>query len=378
MMQLNAARGRMNRRRFLGMLGLGTTGLSLMGGTILAPTAEATPALVAIAVVQTAVSIVKLFSIGGNDRASQIGSMLEAISKELVTIEAGIQEILQRLDEIKELIGEIPEAVVQETQRAEITGLLTVYTLTMETYARDSKDKGIAFSRAKNIPPLENQVIIPLKKSVAILTGYHASGMVPIICATSYVHVKAMILANYTKNDLIPVLGMYQKWLKVMVGRLTNEITERNESLNGLQDKMEGLTHPFSCTGRVPSNLYKGITETYSPSLVVREFDPQVSIAASEMIAKKLMPASQVPNYNEFSLNQRTSLVAIDTLDPMPPDAINACAKKIDGLRQAFKAAAAPLPEMALQLMSRRALKFAAETTLNALIKQQRQIERLG
>jgi len=107
-MHLNAPRGHMNRRRFLGVLGLGTTGLSLLDGTIFAPPANAIAPMVVIAIVQTAISIVKLFSSKEGDQASQVGSMLAAISRELVAIEAGIQEILKRLDEIKELIGEIP------------------------------------------------------------------------------------------------------------------------------------------------------------------------------------------------------------------------------------------------------------------------------
>jgi hypothetical protein len=364
----------MNRRRFLGMLGLGTTGLSLLGGTILAPTAEATPALVAIQVVQTAISIAKLFG-GGGDLASQIGSMLAAISKELSAIEVGIQEILNRLDEIKELIGEIPKAVVQETERAKITGLLTLYTLQMETYARDCEDQGVAFSQAKNIPPLENQVIIPLKLSVAILTGYHASGMVPIICAASYVHVKAMILANYTKNDLLPVLGMYQRWLKERVELLTYEIGEKSGSMQGLKEKLEGLTQPspFKCAYSTPAHpSYDGSAETWSASIVYREIDPHVSLAAGDMVANRLMNWYQVPGYAELALTKMNSFLS-------GPEVIQSfCPEVIDGKRQTFKATAEQFPEIGLQLMSRRALKYAAETTLNALNEQQQRIEQLG
>jgi len=183
-----------------------------------------------------------------------------------------------------------------------------------------------------------------------------------------------MILANYSKNDLLPVLGMYQKWLKEMVELLTNEITEENESIEGLQAKIEAFFSVFDCTYPTPGAV-QWSDETWSATTIYHDVDPQVSVAAGEMIADKIMPWDQVPHSAELLLTKMQYMVYTGGPFQPPPDT---CSGQVDSRRQAFKAVADPLPELGLKLMSRRALKHAAETTLNALIEQQKVIEQLG
>lgn len=172
--------------------------------------AAISPATVVL-IVNTALSVAQLFSGGGsvNDLLRLQVEMLKHIEAELAVIQQGILEILNRLDQIEQLIGKIPEQVVVELYRAKVSALNGRYTEILNTYNADVKDKGIAYARSKNQPELEDELLKPLRESRDILMTYSSFSLVPIICTASFVETHAMIMANYRTSRMAQAMTRY-------------------------------------------------------------------------------------------------------------------------------------------------------------------------
>ena len=193
-----------SRRRFLGIVTRGLMGVGALGcGAFLATPAAAIAPAVALLIAQTAISVVRLFSHGDDGIGSLMRlqvEMLMQISQQLEAIQAGVLEILNRLDQVEALIGRIPEQVVVELYRAKIAGLNGRYDELMATYKRDVDSNGIAYAQSNNAAELESELLKPLREARDVLMTYHSFGLVPILCSASFVETHAMIMANYRKS----------------------------------------------------------------------------------------------------------------------------------------------------------------------------------
>lgn len=347
-----------------------------------------------IAIIQTAISIAQMFSSGSEKGIGELlqkqVAMLQAISKQLAAIQQGIIQILNSLEEVKVLIGEIPKEVVLETQRAEIAGLLTVYSQRMETYFADEQEQGVKFAQDNNVVQIERDVIAPLNKSVAIILPYYASGMVPIVCAAAYVHSEAMILANYRKHVTTPILRMYENWLNAMIKLLSAEIEEKERSIVELRKKVQ-LDDTYDCkllaaaTSRQPPTTVRATFKTVHAKTEYEDPEQQIQEASSEMIMKGMLPAELRP--------VKAVLKTVDISGPMYASmmgaavtpqgksrewftamAHNECSSAETTKRQIVESTAPELYEASLQLMSRRALNYAAKTTLVSIGELQAKI----
>ena len=93
--------------------------------------------------------------------------MLKHIEAELGVIEKGIQEILTRLDELKEIVGELPKQVVIEENRIAIEGLSSRFGEVRETYI----EEGGSLTPQLDTE-LQNDLISPLRSARDKLMSY--------------------------------------------------------------------------------------------------------------------------------------------------------------------------------------------------------------
>lgn len=116
--------------------------LAGLGGLVSGLTVPFGPArafepMTALLVVNTAMGVMRLMSGpqgGAGDLMAIQMEMLKQISAQLSAIQKGVLEILDRLDRLEQLIGELPKQVVFELYRARISGLNARYKELMATY----------------------------------------------------------------------------------------------------------------------------------------------------------------------------------------------------------------------------------------------------
>lgn len=216
----------MDRRHFLRLLQRGFFGsIALSFGPAVLPAYAVDPAT-AVLVVNTAISVAKLFSQGPGiaDLLRLQVEMLKQISAQLGAIQNGVLEILNRLDQIEQLIGQVPEKVVIELYRAKVAGLNGRYTEIMATYKADVDKLGIDYAQKTNGPELEMELLKPLREARDILMTYSSFSLVPIVCSACFVETHAMIMANYRHSRMVEAMHRYRDWL-ISVSEGTTEAT---------------------------------------------------------------------------------------------------------------------------------------------------------
>jgi hypothetical protein len=220
------------RRLFLGQLSRAFLGAAALGMSPFLPQANAIAPLVAVAIVQTAISVAGLFSHGGDGTESLLRlqvEMLKHIEGELSVIEKGIQEILSRLDELKEMVGELPKQVVIEENRIAIEGLSARYGEVRATYIETGRRLTHQLETE-----LERDLISPLRSARDKLMSYPQPQilLIPTICTACFVESLAMAMANTSPERTKQARKRYRDWL-VAVSTDTSE--------NTLQGKIRSL-----------------------------------------------------------------------------------------------------------------------------------------
>ncbi len=158
-------RGQMHRRHFLSRAGGTLSALYAGGGALLVPRqARAVEPGTVVTILQVVSSVVGLFRQSGPGLADLMAlntEMLKQMSAQLGAIQAGVSEILTRLDDLKTLIGEVPAQTVIELYKATIAGKESRYMELLKTYQADSASAGLEKARAAMLPELTAGVLTP-------------------------------------------------------------------------------------------------------------------------------------------------------------------------------------------------------------------------
>jgi len=383
-----------SRRSFLALTARTLLGAAILGFSPIVPRASANP-LAALAVVNTALSVAGLFSRGGGDIEALLHmqvEMLTQIEKELKTIEDGIQEILNRLNELKEIIGDMPEQVVKTWNEAIIQGSVKRYSDIRETYLAEGS------LSPQNKKDLEDGLIYPLKQARYTLMALPQPqfGLVPIICTACFIESLAMAMdvEGTSRKQRQVAIKDYRDWL-VQATRGKSEITLEGK-IAALREKQVQNTKAAYATP-TPVRCYTGefTEDTKRGGGFYRCFDYPRKIAVTptqgtsqtvdQMVKLGLMREDERPldiSYPPDTTNPPTS-----ELTPWPngyvgrfwwPDAHasiedpNPCAGTGHTLRcveleNADRAKVQKLSSLTsdgLQLISLRALRHAAVTTI--------------
>jgi hypothetical protein len=306
----------MDRRRFLRLLQCGIFGsVALSFGPAVQLAYAVDPGTV-ILVVNTALSVAKLFSQGPGvaDLLRLQVEMLKQISAQLNAIQSGVLEILNRLDQIEQLIGQIPEKVVIELYRAKVAGLNGRYTEIIATYKADVDKHGIEYAQTTNGPELETELLKPLREARDILMTYSSFSLVPIVCSACFVETHAMIMANYRHSRMLEAMHRYRDWLKTVSegtseATLTGAIAATQKAQTQDKGRIPGAEayechtqaavylpgSGSTCAGGsqpMAAGMYKSIH--FTPT-VQESIDPEVDKAVEGMIKSGVLPKEERP-----------------------------------------------------------------------------------
>jgi hypothetical protein len=235
-------------RRTLGLTGAVFCGLSFIATPVLA--IEVTAAL---AVINTALALGRLFSSSGSvaDLLKLQTQMLQTISAQIAVVQRGIDEILARLGEIQTMIGQLPAEVVNELYRRRLNALLGTYNEIMAAYEADVKAKGIATAHKQNVDELENELLKPLREVRSVLLTTPAYLNVPLLSAALHVEVHGMIMAGYRASRIKPALERYREWftktLRADAGSIEGRMAALREQRRVLSAEIPALAGRQEC-----------------------------------------------------------------------------------------------------------------------------------
>lgn len=194
-----------SRRGFLGHLLLpitaGTLAQKILGSNSPLPGAiraryAPVPFSTALSIAQFALGAGKLFQGSSSSGVSTIQiKMLQNISNQLEVMQREIVLILSDLEKIKEAIGEIPAATVQELKQMELQGNISHYDELMQTFVRyrlNSREFLRDQARKKEL----DELLVKIRSNRTTLTNY-----------TQYLHVPVLSSAAYMEFNCLQMLG---------------------------------------------------------------------------------------------------------------------------------------------------------------------------
>jgi hypothetical protein len=379
-----------SRRLFLSQFSRAILAAGAFGMSPFVPRANAIAPLVVVAIVQTAISVANLFSHGGDGIESLLRlqvEMLQQIQSELSIIEKQIQEILTRLEEIKEIIGELPKQVVIEQNRAAIEGLSSRFGEVRDTYIEEGR-----VLTPELETELQRDLISPIRYARDNLMAYPQPQffLVPTICSACFVETFAMGLANTSSERRKQALLRYRRWfLNVSRGKseaslegritalqqlqLADAKTARDAAANPTSTRCYTETHEEHFSSGLMSWWYKCYTDQISTTVTPMK-DASISEALDEMVRKHLLQPDEKPV--EVSISPTLLDVGVGRYTGTPrrsilqPDRCPGtgrtlvCSANDDSARANATTLSNNLTSNGLQLMSLHALRHAAERAI--------------
>jgi hypothetical protein len=379
-----------SRRLLLAQLSRTLLGAAAFGISPFVPRANAIAPLVAVAIVQTAMSVANLFSHGGDGVESLLRlqvEMLNHIESELSIIEKQIQEILTRLEEIKEIIGELPKQVVIEQNRAAIEGLSSRFGEVRDTYIEEGR-----VLTPELETELQRDLISPLRYARDNLMSYPQPQffLVPTICTACFVESFAMAFGNTSPQRRKQALLRYRRWF-VQVSRGKSEAslegkisalqqlqfadakTARDAAASPATTRCYTETHEEHFSSGLMSWWYKCYSDQISTT-VVPMTDASISQALNEMVKKHLLQPDEKPVEVSITPTLLDGGVGRYTGNPtrsiLQPDRCPAtgrtlaCSTNDNSARANATTLSNRLTSNGLQLMSLHALRHAAERAM--------------
>jgi hypothetical protein len=207
----------------------------------------------ALAVINTALALGRLFSSSGSvgDLLKLQTQMLQTISAQIAVVQRGIDEILTRLGEIQAMIGQLPAEVVNELYRRRLNALLGTYTEIMSAYQADVARRGVATAHRQNADELENELLKPLREVRSVLLTTPAYVNVPLLSAALHTEVHAMIMCGYRTVRIKPALDRYREWftttLRTDSASIESRIATLREQRRALSAEIPTLAGRHAC-----------------------------------------------------------------------------------------------------------------------------------
>lgn len=171
-----------------------------------------------LSAIETAVEIGKL-AMGAAElfRGSSVSNsdeiiirMLSNISQQLTVIQNSLATMASRIDEVKQLVGDLPAEVVQELSRANLRGCFRGYGEMLDTRSRYGTDhKSFVAEREPEV----RRLIDDIRSSRNVLFNYHSQLNIPILAAALNIEYGCMRLIGENNQRVIPVAAAYRQYL---------------------------------------------------------------------------------------------------------------------------------------------------------------------
>lgn len=205
-----------------------------------------------IAIVQAGFAVYKLLSGGGNEAAKlqslQI-EMLRAISGQLTAVSRGIAQILDRLNDLESIVGNVPEKTVIEDYHSQILGAQIRFLQIAESYDETRRAEGIEAAQQQYSGLLLDEVIWPVHQANTNLTGYTNSlAAIPMVGIALWVQSTASIIANVDPDTIVPQLTHYKRWLEQA---LSND--NSNSVISVLEDTKRARLEQLRVISEIPA-----------------------------------------------------------------------------------------------------------------------------
>ena len=176
----------------------------------------------AVTITKFAISASSLFKGTSSNGISKIQiQMLENISKQLDVIQDGIKQILNELEDVKQLIGEIPKKVVQELIKKQLQGNINSYDELIRKYGRylGSKKQRKIFIKDEKQNILN--LITDIRTNRNILINDSSYLNIPLISTALYMEYNLMRMVNESDESILTIIESYKNYFTKML--YTNE-----------------------------------------------------------------------------------------------------------------------------------------------------------
>ncbi len=211
----------MERRNFVRNLGLTALGISSFPSLAFNLPSNRTNYLIAgwvttaITIAKIAISASEMFKGTSSNGISDIQIlMLENISKQLKVVQDGITTIIEDLAEIKSLIGELPQKVVEELLQKKLQGNITTFDELMKTYANygENKEKFLQ-EHSDEVKSLTDKI----RENRSVLMDYDNYLNIPLLATALYMEYNCMQLISEQKERILPVIEKYKSYFQSLL-----------------------------------------------------------------------------------------------------------------------------------------------------------------
>lgn len=175
--------------------------------------------------------------------------MLKLLSDQIAVVHRGVVEILKNLEEIRKLIGGIPQAVVERLSLEQgVWAKLRQMQTMLAAYEEDREKHGISYADEglNRNHELENQVLTPLREARYVLSNNPNAAVAPVLGTVLYSEVRCMILAHYRPSRIRAELHSYQATFTGIQTGCSKELKEIRTRRRDRHDNIKEL-HGSGC-----------------------------------------------------------------------------------------------------------------------------------
>lgn len=169
----------------------------------------------AIQIMKFGVDAAKLFQgTSANDMDEVLFHMLDNINRHLKTIQDSITLVLEKLDEVKRLIGEVPSAVVQELSTSGVHGSVRAYGELLRLRAEYGKDEE-RFLKERSAEA--RSLLEKIRSNRNVLMNYPNHVNVPVLATALHIEYGCMRLIKETDEPFVAMAETYRDYFKKML-----------------------------------------------------------------------------------------------------------------------------------------------------------------
>lgn len=209
----------------------------------------------AIALGQLAIGAAKLFqgsSTSSNDDV--IIKMLANVSKQLHVITDGLEVVAQRIEEVRKIVIDLPDAVVQELTRAELRGATRGYSEILRTRQRYGKNKR---DFLKEQSTSVRNLIENIKARRQVLAGYPSSINVPVMAAALSIEYGARRLIGDSEQAIASMAQAYAIYFETALYKKDDGLKDHISRIRQARfDKINTVGNPEFSVERVKGLEY--------------------------------------------------------------------------------------------------------------------------
>lgn len=191
----------------------------------------------------------------GNNYSSSILNLqlesFENLSNKLDLIQKELNYIIENLDEIEELIKEIPSKTITELYKKDLNSLFILIREKINAFIVDRKNDKIKAN--KIFQPIFQQILYDIQKARAKIFLLNNHFDLPLVSSCFHLEVFCLVLSEQPKSIINSTLTSYKKWISdVRDNLITIKLKElQEEHLKRYDQINEGLVKKYSYEWRL-------------------------------------------------------------------------------------------------------------------------------